>query len=115
MLLPGALLAGLAEEVTEPDERRAAFRTLIATMGVVGTLTLGDVRGKSAAEVDALALALPMLAITPTAVRPGPFDPGGIGTRVNAALWLLIGAAAVTAGLRRRRRGRCTRAVRPSI
>ena len=115
VLLPGALLAGLAEEVTEPDECRAAFRTLIATMGVVGTLTLGDVRGKSAAEVDALALALPMLAITPTAVRPGPFDPGGIGTRVNAALWLLIGAAAVTAGLRRRRRGRCTRAVRPSI
>jgi len=43
-----------------------------------------------------------MLAITPTAVRPGPFDPGGIGTRVNAALWLLIGATAVTAGLRRR-------------
>lgn len=102
VLLPGALLAGLAEEVTEPDERRAAFRTLVATMGVVGTLTLGDVRGMSDAEVDALAQALPILAITPTAFRPGPFDPGGIGTRVNAALWLLIGATAVTAGLRRR-------------
>jgi hypothetical protein len=104
VLLPGARIAGVAEEVTEPDERRAAFCTLVATMGVVGTLTLGDVRGKSDAEVDALAQALPMLAITPTALRPGPFDPSGIGTRVNAALWLLIGVVAATAGLRRRRR-----------
>jgi len=102
VLLPGARIAGLAEEVTHPDERRAAFRTLLSTMGVVGTLTLGDVRGKSDAEVDALAEVLPILAITPTAMRPGPFDPGGTGTRVNAALWLLIGAAAVAAGLRRR-------------
>jgi deazaflavin-dependent oxidoreductase (nitroreductase family) len=102
VLLPGARIAGVAEEVTEPDELRAAFRTLVATMGVVGTLTLGDVRGKSDAEVDALAQVLPMLAITPTAVRPGPFDPGGMGTRVNAALWLLTGAVAVTAGLCRR-------------
>src|SRR5450759_3084434 len=50
VLLPGALIAGRAEEITEPDERRAAFRTLIESMGVIGRLTLGDVRGKSDAE-----------------------------------------------------------------
>jgi deazaflavin-dependent oxidoreductase (nitroreductase family) len=55
VLLPGALLAGRADEITEPDERRAVFRTLIESMGVVGRLTLGDVRGKSDAEVDMLA------------------------------------------------------------
>ena len=104
MLLPGALIAGLAEEITEPDQRRAAFRTLIKSMGVVGRLTLGDVRGKSDAEVDILAVAFPILAITPTAVRLGPFDPGGVGTRINTAIWVLLGAAALAAAASRRKR-----------
>ena len=104
VLLPGALIAGRADEITEPDERRAAFRTLIESMGVVGRLTLGDVRGRSDAEVDILAQALPILAITPTAVRLGPFDPGGIGTRINTALWVLLAAAGVAAAVSRRHR-----------
>ena len=103
VLLPGALIAGRAEEITEPDERRATFRTLIESMGVVGRLTLGDVRGKSDAEVDMLAEAFPILAITPTAIRPGPFDPGGIGTRINTALWVVLAAAGLTAAVSRRR------------
>ena len=106
VLLPGALLAGRADEITEPDERRAAFRTLIESMGLVGRLTLGDVRGKSDAEVDMLAQAFPILAITPTAVRPGPFDPGGAGTRINTALWVLLGAAGFATALSRRRNRR---------
>jgi hypothetical protein len=65
-------------------------------MGVVGRLTLGDIRGKSDAEVDMLAVAFPILAITPTAVRLGPFDPGALGTRINTAIWVLVGAAAVS-------------------
>src|SRR5664280_2070904 len=104
MLLPGALIAGLAEEITEPDQRRAAFRTLVKSMGVVGRLTLGDIRGKSDAEVDMLAVAFPILAITPTAVRLGPFDPGGVGTRINTAIWVLLGVAALAAAVSRRRR-----------
>src|SRR5665647_1877140 len=60
---------------------------------VVARLTLGDVRGKSDAEVDTLAVAFPILAIAPTAIRPGPFDPGGIGTRINTALSVLVTAA----------------------
>ena len=103
VLLPGALIAGLAEEITEPEQRRAAFRTLIESMGVVGRLTLGDVRAKSDAEVDILAVAFPILAITPTAVRLGPFDPGGVGTRINTAIWVLA-AAALGAAVSRRRR-----------
>jgi deazaflavin-dependent oxidoreductase (nitroreductase family) len=97
VLLPGALIAGQAAEITDPDEMRAAFRILIESMGVVGRLTLGDVRGKSDAEVDALAAAFPVLAITPTAFRPGPFDPGGMGTRINTALSVLLPAAGVVA------------------
>jgi deazaflavin-dependent oxidoreductase (nitroreductase family) len=105
VLLPGALIAGRADEITEPDQRRAAFRTLIESMGVVGRLTLGDVRAKSDSEVDLLAVAFPILAITPTAVRPGPFDPGGIGTNINAALWVVLAAAGLAAAVSRARRG----------
>jgi len=73
-------------------------------MGVVGRLTLGDVSGKGDDEVDLLAQAFPILAITPTAVLPGPFDPGGIGTRINTALWVIVGAAGLSAVVSRRRR-----------
>ena len=59
VLLPGAVLAGHADEVTDPAERRATLRTLISSMGVVGTLTLGDVRKKTDAEVDLLAAGVP--------------------------------------------------------
>jgi deazaflavin-dependent oxidoreductase (nitroreductase family) len=103
VLLPGAVLAGRAAEITEPDEMRAAFRVLIESMGVVGRLTLGDVQGKSDAEVDALAAAFPILAITPTAFRPGPFDPGGIGTRINTASSVLLVAMGLAAVWRHRR------------
>lgn len=109
MLLPGALIAGRAEEITEPDERRAAFRTLIESIGVVGRLTLGDVRGKSDNEVDLLAQAFPILAISPTAVRLGPFDPGGVGTRVNAAIWVFVGAASLVVAVSRHSSRRRTR------
>jgi len=97
MLLPGARIAGRACEITEPAELRAAFRTLVESMGVVGQLTLGDIRGKTDPEVDTLAQGLPVLAITPTAILPGPFDPGGIGTRINTALSIVLPAAGVLA------------------
>jgi deazaflavin-dependent oxidoreductase (nitroreductase family) len=93
VLLPGARIAGRAVEITEPAELRAAFRTLVESMGVVGRLTLGDVRGKTDAEVDTLTQGFPVLAIKPTAILPGPFDPGGIGTRINSASSVLLVAA----------------------
>jgi len=106
VLLPGALIAGHADEITDPDERRATFRTLIECMGVVGRLTLGDVRGRTDAEVDVLTIAFPILAITPTAVRSGPFDPGGIGARINTAVSALAGLAGLAAAVRRHQRRR---------
>ncbi len=41
VLLPGALFAGRATAITDPAERRESFRTLIATMGVVGEFSWG--------------------------------------------------------------------------
>lgn len=101
--LPGAVFAGVAEELTDPVARREAFRTVAAALGVVGRLTLGDVTAQTDQEVDRLAEAFPVLAVAPTAVLPGPYDPGRVFAKAN--LWI---SAGVVAGLvARRRRRRC--------
>lgn len=86
VLLPGARLAGTAREVTDPDERREAFVATIRAMGVVGRATVGDVDTASRERLDELSSAFPVLAIAPTAVLDGPFDPGGAGVRWATAL-----------------------------
>ncbi len=106
VVLPGTVLDGVAEEITDPDERRAAFRVLVAALGLPGRATLGPTADLTDARVDELAAALPILAITPTAVRPGPFDPGGVAVRVNGIL-LLAPALVPAVWLVRRIARRC--------
>lgn len=104
--LPGAVLAGRAEEVLDPGERRDAFRALIGTMGVIGRVTLGDVTRADDERVDELAAAFPLLAITPTEVRPGPYDPGGTFWRIPLTLSVMAAGAAIGAGLAVRQAGK---------
>lgn len=101
--LPGAVLAGRAEEVTDVEERRLAFRTVTASLGYIGRATLGDVTRLTDTEVDELAEAFPVLAVTPTALRPGPYDPGGSFQRVNGWLWIAVVVGCVARAARRRR------------
>src|SRR5665648_944099 len=75
--LPGAVFAGTAEELTDGVARREAFRAVMAALGTVGQLTLGDTAQMDDDGVDRLADAFPVLAVTPTALLPGPYDPGG--------------------------------------
>ena len=100
--LPGARLAGRADEVTDPGERRRAFRALATALGLVGRATLGDVEHADDARVDQLAEAFPLLAITPTAVLPGPYEPGGTFWRIPLAATAVGGAALVLARHRAR-------------
>lgn len=111
--LPGAVLAGYAEEVTDPVELRRAFRAVAGALGAIGVATLGDVARAGDDRVDELARGFPVLAITPTGVLPGPYDPGGSFWRLPFAATVMAGmAAGVAAGAaRRRRRGRADRAV----
>lgn len=90
--LPGAVLAGLAEEIIDPANRRQAFRAVAAALGVIGRTTLGDVQRADDARVDHLADSFPLLAITPTAVLPGPYDPGGTFWRVPLTATIAGGA-----------------------
>jgi deazaflavin-dependent oxidoreductase (nitroreductase family) len=107
VVLPGAVISGVAEEVTDPLERRRALRATIRAMGVVGRWTLGDLDGASDDRVDELARAFPVLAVTPMAVLDGPFDPGAWFPAANAAAWVaLTGAACWAIGRAVRRSAR---------
>jgi deazaflavin-dependent oxidoreductase (nitroreductase family) len=98
VVLPGAAFSGLAEEVTEPDERRRAWRALIRALGVLGRSLVcspdapDDVLDRSTAG-------LPLVRIRPTGIGSGPADPGG---------WLWLTLSVVTAWwlFARARRGR---------
>ena len=104
VVLPGTVLRGAASEITDPQRRRAALVALCTSMGLPG-LAAGDVRHASPERLDELADGLPVLAITPTAVLPGPFDPGGWANRLNTAFWTLVPiAAGVAVGAAARRR-----------
>jgi deazaflavin-dependent oxidoreductase (nitroreductase family) len=102
--LPGAVIAGVAGELVDPFERREAFRAVITALGTIGRVTVGDVRQMNDEEVDALADTFPVLAVTPTAVLPGPFDPGGAFPKVNLALWTAAALAGAVALAKRYRR-----------
>ena len=94
---------GTATPVTAPDEWIRAYRALTASLGVIGRLTVGDVRGLDDAELLAVHGGLPLVRITPIAFVPGPLDPGG-------RFWLVPWAAsAVLAVVLAARLGRSRR------
>jgi hypothetical protein len=90
--LPGAVLAGRAEEITDPMIRRRAFRAVAAALRVVGRVTLGNVEQADDARVDQLADSFPLLAVTPTGVLPGPYEPGGTFWRIPLTATVAGGA-----------------------
>jgi hypothetical protein len=61
-------------------------------MGVVGRVTLGDVEAADDARIDELVAGFPLLAVTPTEVLPGPYDPDGTFWRIPLGA-TVIGAA----------------------
>ena len=103
VVLPGRTLKGKAVPVSAPDEWVRAYRALIASLGLVGRLTVGDVRGLDDAELLAAHGGVPLVRITPSAFIPGPLDPGG-------RFWLVPwGTSAVLAIALATRHGRTPR------
>lgn len=92
LLIPAGAVAGIAEEVTDPTERRGAMRALLASMGIIGRATVGDMRRISDERLVALAGGLPVVRVRVTGLGSGPFDPGGLGwvvPSVISAIWLI--------------------------
>jgi deazaflavin-dependent oxidoreductase (nitroreductase family) len=91
LLLPAGALAGIAEEVTDPIEWSPAMRALLASMGMLGRATVGDVDAMSDEALRASAGALPLIRVRVSGLGSGPFDPGGLGWVVPnlvVAAWL---------------------------
>jgi deazaflavin-dependent oxidoreductase (nitroreductase family) len=78
-VLPTVAICGTAEVVTDPVEWVPAYRTLIASMGVIGRLAVGDVASMSEERLGVEHAGLPLVRIRPTGIAPGAFDPGGLG------------------------------------
>ncbi len=106
VVLPGRSFSGLAEVVTDPDERLRAGRALTAALGVIGMATLGiNPRTASDEELARRTEGLPLVRIRPTGIAAGPLDPGGRAWIVYqlVAFWASLRAFAVLARLVRRR------------
>ena len=99
VVLPGRALRGIATPVTDRAEWIEAYRALIHSLGVVGRLTVGDVRALDDEALLAGHGAIPLVRIQPTDFLPGPLDPGG---RFWIAPVVAIAAGAVALGLARR-------------
>lgn len=102
VVLPGRTLKGQAVPVSASDEWIRAYRALIARLGVIGRLTVGDVRRLDDTELLAAHGGAPLVRMSPSAFVPGPLDPGG-------RFWLVpwgASAAAVLAIAFATRRGR---------
>jgi len=101
-----ARLSGLAEVVTDADERLRAGRALTAALGVIGMVTLGvNPRTASDEELSHRTEGLPLVRIRPTGIAAGPLDPGGRAWIIYqlVAFWASWRAIAVLARLVRRR------------
>jgi deazaflavin-dependent oxidoreductase (nitroreductase family) len=104
VVLPTAAFSSLAETVTDRAEWDRIYPAYIRAIGVVGRLTLGDLRTVDAERLGSIRRSLPLVRIRPTGLAPGPADPGG-GLWVVAQVVSLIAIARVLVGVGRRLRG----------
>ena len=101
VLLPSIAVSGIAEEVIDPVEWVRGMRALLGSLGLISRAMLGDVRRASDEGVLAMAGGIPLVRIRVTGLGVGPFDPGGQGWIIPAAISGLWLAAWVRRHLRR--------------
>jgi deazaflavin-dependent oxidoreductase (nitroreductase family) len=101
VVLPHGAIAGVAEEVTDPDELLRGWRTYLRALGLLGP---GLVCAADAPEEELREKTrnLPLVRVRPTGIGSGPADPGGW---LWATIWVGAGAWLVARVLRGRGRG----------
>jgi deazaflavin-dependent oxidoreductase (nitroreductase family) len=86
VVLPAVAFSGVAETVTDRAEWDRIYPAYIRALGVVGRLTLGDLRTVQPERLEAIRASLPLVRIRPTGLASGPSDPGGL-------LWVVVQGA----------------------
>ena len=93
MILPSGGLAGTAETVTDPDERRLALRQVLRAAGFAAAFESLNPYTDSDEEMDRKVGRLPLVRIRPSGLAAGPSDLGGWAWItvfvLSAALFLL--------------------------
>lgn len=85
VLLPSRAFSGIAEEVTDPDERAQILYPLVKSMGPVVLATgLGNPWQESPEKILDRCKRFPLIRIRQTGFAAGPDDPGGWGWIVPA-------------------------------
>ena len=96
VILPSRAFSGVAEEVTDPQERRRVLVELLRSMGLVaGMVGMGDPWRDSSQEIERKCEGMPLVRVRATGIAAGPEDPGGrywivpiAASAVLAVLWL---------------------------
>jgi deazaflavin-dependent oxidoreductase (nitroreductase family) len=98
VILPSRAFSGVAEEVTDPAERREALVPLLRSMGLIaGMVGMGDPWRDSPEEIERKCEGMPLVRVRATGVAAGPEDPGGrywivpIAASALLAVWWLKG------------------------
>ena len=78
VILPSRAFSGLAEEVTDPAERRRVLPPLLRSMGVVaGMVGMGNPWRDCPQEIERKCEGMPLVRVRATGIAAGPEDPGG--------------------------------------
>jgi deazaflavin-dependent oxidoreductase (nitroreductase family) len=102
VILPSRAFSGVAEEVTDAEERRRVLVPLLRSMGVIaGMVGMGNPWRDSPDEIVRRCEGMPLVRVRATGIAPGPEDPGG-------RYWVvpLVASAVVGVWWLRGRRGR---------
>jgi deazaflavin-dependent oxidoreductase (nitroreductase family) len=78
VILPSRAFSGVAEEVTDPDERRNVLVPLLRSMGVVaGGVGMGNPWRDSPDAIGRKCEGMPLVRVSARGIAAGPEDPGG--------------------------------------
>jgi deazaflavin-dependent oxidoreductase (nitroreductase family) len=91
VILPGNTISGIAEDVTDGDERLIAIRQILINGGIPGLLLGVNPRSVSDEVLLQKAEGLPVIRIRPSGIANGPADAGGwlwIVVCVLSLVWL---------------------------
>jgi deazaflavin-dependent oxidoreductase (nitroreductase family) len=98
VVLPSRAFSGIAEEVTDADERRRVLIPLMRSMGVVAAMVgMGNPWRDSPDEIVVKCEGLPLVRVRATGIAAGPEDPGGrywvvpLAVTAFAGVWWLRG------------------------
>ncbi len=92
VVLPSRAFSGIAEEVTDIEERRLVLPPLLRSMGVIAGMTgFGNPWRDSPEEIARKCEGMPMVRVEATGIAAGPEDPGGRYWVVPLAAGALLG------------------------